>query len=209
MKRGTDWTKDLPSCPCTLTCTTGLSGGPQNPDSNVWEDPSSWLWGYHKGAKWCMRSKSTGTSEKPKPGQQCCYDKGGKLLTHGEGAGTPDLISPGDLNFEAGGHQEVDVTPADLALKLDKCYPNANPKYILRLSFPKTPSGECTSGKATRRIGWRREKMATQKQMIARGSGCSIITAGPVATNRPFKPMPTITQHASIDDAIRRPAQWR
>jgi len=52
-------------------------------------------------------------------------------------------------------------------------------------------------------------QFADRKQMIARGSGCSIITEGPVATNRPFKLMPTITRHASIDDAIRRPAQSR
>jgi hypothetical protein len=55
----------------------------------------------------------------------------------------------------------------------------------------------------------RPEKMARKNPGIPRESGCFTITRRPVATNLPDKPMPTITQHASTDDAIRRPAQWR
>ena len=53
------------------------------------------------------------------------------------------------------------------------------------------------------------EKMARKKPGIPRESGCFILTRRPVATNQPDKPMFTITQHASIGDAIRRPAEWR
>jgi hypothetical protein len=81
--------------------------------------------------------------------------------------------------------------------------------WVLDLSFPKIPSGGMYQRKGHTSIWVAREEMATQKQMIARGSACSIITAGPVAPNRPFNLMPAITQHASADGAVRRPAEWR
>jgi hypothetical protein len=39
--------------------------------------------------------------------------------------------------------------------------------------------------------------MGTQKKMIARESGCSIITAGPVAPNWPFKIQADAYDHAA------------
>jgi hypothetical protein len=52
-------------------------------------------------------------------------------------------------------------------------------------------------------------KMARKNPGISRESGCFTIPRRPVGTNLSDKPMPTITQHASIDDAIHRPAEWR
>lgn len=69
-----------------------------------------------------MRSNTAGG----KPGEQCCYDKDGKLITGGTGAGTADKASPGsgfsdtweNLFFDSG-HQDQDVSPADDAIRAD------------------------------------------------------------------------------------------
>jgi hypothetical protein len=53
------------------------------------------------------------------------------------------------------------------------------------------------------------ETTATKKPGIPRESGCFTVTHRPVAANKPGKPMFTITQHASIGDAIRRLGESR
>ena len=70
------------------------------------------LHGYHEGAALCMRSKSVNGHA-----NQCCYDKCGKLITHGSGSGSADY-APGEFAtfFE---HREKDMFPADWAKKLD------------------------------------------------------------------------------------------
>lgn len=82
------WQAALPDCPCTAKAASA--------------DRKNWVGGmtgcprfYHPGAASGFRSRkrfasAPGTSH----GQQCCYDGGGRLLTDGPGAGTPDLWSP-------------------------------------------------------------------------------------------------------------------
>lgn len=124
-KAGLGWLKGLPDCPCKVTintyspwytCGFGSSTECVNPNAAVWTEPTEWLWGFHKGAKCCIRSKVPNASN---AGQQCCYDKDGKLITHGEGAGTPDKVSPEHNNWWEGGHQDEDVIPASMAYAID------------------------------------------------------------------------------------------
>ena len=78
----------------------------QNPNPDTWDDPTEELYGFHQGAKCCMRSAKANESG---AGQQCCYDDKGKLITHGQGAGTPDRAH-GKRR-----HQQEDVVPALIA----------------------------------------------------------------------------------------------
>ncbi len=102
------WTLALPDCPCRISFDQG--GDPVNPDSETWRpledaDPT-----YHPSAQYCMRSQ--GPLIDGGPGQQCCYDATGDLITVGGGAGTPDMVAPtGWWDFLV--HLEVDVAPYD------------------------------------------------------------------------------------------------
>lgn len=61
---------NLPDCPCT-------SEQADN-DADFERDGSAALtWFFHPGADHCIRSKRKSSAQ---GGQQCCYDKGGKLL---------------------------------------------------------------------------------------------------------------------------------
>lgn len=55
---------------------------------------------YRPSARWCLRTE---LSEDMKLGAQlCCYDSSKQLLTWGEGAGSPEIVSPDyslDLHF--------------------------------------------------------------------------------------------------------------
>lgn len=87
-ERFPDWQATLPDCPCTAAAAAA--------------DKKSWAGGptgcpqlSHPGAASGFRSRKKissrpGTSH----GQQCCYDDGGRLITEGPAAGTPDLWSP-------------------------------------------------------------------------------------------------------------------
>jgi len=114
--RDPHWLDAIPNCPCILTQDGkpfGVIGPPGSlplvppPDT----PPGPWFPPkpeprYHPDASYCIRSH-------PNPwgrGQQCCYDVLGKLITGGESAGTPDLMSP---SFGLSGHVEHDVTPFD------------------------------------------------------------------------------------------------
>lgn len=83
------WKSGLPKCPC------------KNPTTFVFPfvlDPDIDLEKFHPGASQCNRSLPLLIG----PGQQCCYDNHGKLLTFGPGAGTPDRVAPlGTPNYEA------------------------------------------------------------------------------------------------------------
>ena len=98
-KKNLDWLKDLPSCPCSI------SGG--NPDSSTWYDPEPASKKYHPGATQCMRSKPKTDGG---PGQQCCFDSSGNLITGGAAAGTPDKVAP-DGPIDALKHYRTDVIP--------------------------------------------------------------------------------------------------
>jgi RHS repeat-associated protein len=100
MKRGILWTYSLPDCPCKIPADFS------NPNPDIWEDPGTGglIHHYHEGAAVCMRSKG----QSGKSCQQCCYDDSGQLITHGPGAGTPDLFCSGGLR-----HLDFDVFPWD------------------------------------------------------------------------------------------------
>lgn len=114
--RGTGWVDTLDSCPCTI----GVP--PTNPDRKKWTTPSPADPTYHPGAAHCMRSRNPGKDWRgvepgwrnwdpvTSPGQQCCYDSKGNLITDGPGAGTPDKIAPiGPI--PAWDHWDNDVAP--------------------------------------------------------------------------------------------------
>ncbi len=95
------WLKGLPACSCYI-CKKGKNKW-ANPDEKTWRTPSKASKKYHPGATACMRSK---VETKGNPGQQCCYDAKGKLITGGLGAGTPDKVSP---DADWWGHFKADV----------------------------------------------------------------------------------------------------
>jgi len=86
-KADKSWLNSIPSCPCDV----GVP--PKRPQGKgyLWLDPEPADQKYHPGASSCMRSIPGSLYG---PGQQCCYDRGGKLITHGAGAGTPDKTAP-------------------------------------------------------------------------------------------------------------------
>lgn len=80
-----NWYKGLPDCPC------------ENPDLKGVKTNEGWASEgashAHPGAAECFRSYPLQGVNKlmlDGPGQQCCYDACGKLITGGPGAGTPD-----------------------------------------------------------------------------------------------------------------------
>ncbi|MDR2437921.1 MAG: hypothetical protein LBE12_00940 [Planctomycetaceae bacterium] len=131
MKRGHKWMKDIPVCPCTVTKKTLTfpaifgnrtrikyydSGGKRIPNA-TWEEPGKPTGNYHKGADFCMRSKSFGGHA-----SQCCYDKKGKLITEGTGSGSVDYVATGVFTYTTPwgtSHRSSDVLPADWANSLD------------------------------------------------------------------------------------------
>lgn len=55
-------------------------------------------YGYHNGARTCMRSLSMFSDDFPC--QQYCYDNDGDLVTTGTGAGSPDVNIPDKISGE-------------------------------------------------------------------------------------------------------------
>jgi len=103
------WWQALPDCPCReADLPASWSGGAANQT-------------YHPGAANCYRSPSltdeevaaAGLPAELNPGQQCCYDRNGRLITHGAGAGTPDMNGPGGLGTLIG-HSYLDVETFNL-----------------------------------------------------------------------------------------------
>ena len=128
--RGLAWLTGLPDCPCeikevccpiyrptlggsgwTTMYQVGTSCSWANPNPRTWESPNPRTWGLHPGAASCMRSKAASGA----PGQQCCYDAKGKLITSGAGAGTPDFVSPQFGSYLD--HKAEDVTVWGYALE--------------------------------------------------------------------------------------------
>ena len=106
MKKGIGWLNTLPNCPCSV------GSPPTNPNPKVWFEPGSEA-SFHPGSSVCIRSKPATSGG---PGQQCCYDGTGALITGGYGAGTPDKVAPAGniLNYVA--HFNEDVVP------FNQCY---------------------------------------------------------------------------------------
>lgn len=116
------WLNELPDCPCTIGA--GRKSG--DTADEKWESLTDSLWGYHEGASLCMRSK-------PVEGHanQCCYDKCGKLITHGSGSGSADYTPGGFWTFL--GHKKSDMDPADWAKRLDgEEWGGCSEAYLLR-----------------------------------------------------------------------------
>lgn len=103
------WLGNLPNCPCQITVDN--NGNPVNPNPDEWENPVVPNC-CHPGAAWCMRSCPSVDGD---PGQQCCYDSNGQLITEGEGAGTPDIVAPCNWTglpwWDAWSHYNEDVAP--------------------------------------------------------------------------------------------------
>lgn len=98
------WLQVLPSCPSQIGF--DQDGDPVNPDPNTWQDPDDASPTYHPGAGYCMRSQCPAVDGGP--GQQCCYDAAGSLITVGGGAGTPDMVAP-CCWWDAWVHHDEDV----------------------------------------------------------------------------------------------------
>lgn len=79
------WTAGLPSCPCEQP--------PANLTGDGWAVDIGSLERNHPGATICYRSYPAVPTPQGDSGQQCCYDEGGKLITKGKAAGTPDRAS--------------------------------------------------------------------------------------------------------------------
>ena len=84
-KKNSTWYTSLPDCPC------------KNPDLDDVKTNDSWASEgtshAHPGAAECFRSypkKGVNQLKLDGPGQQCCYDDCGNLITGGAAAGTPD-----------------------------------------------------------------------------------------------------------------------
>jgi hypothetical protein len=121
--RPREWIDKLPKCPCKVRVNDPLIGFTKlivngssdwSPDTlcNPYVDYGCKK--YHPGAYSCIRTGSLDSTSNS--GQQCCYDASGTLITHGRGAGTPDLVAGtfGNLAFEWSlRHNDVDVIPAE------------------------------------------------------------------------------------------------
>src|ERR1041384_3153242 len=81
------WLSVLPNCPCTEAACVASPG--------AWgRDANRALAWFHPGAASSYRSNAAYSSVPGSAhGQQCTYDSGGRLLTEGPGAGTPDSWS--------------------------------------------------------------------------------------------------------------------
>ncbi|MCF2502728.1 hypothetical protein L0663_05020 [Dyadobacter sp. CY107] len=121
------WLAQLPNCPCEDPDVKGvvLSDG--------WAKDKADIQKYHRGAATSYRSYPPIKTQQGLSGQQCCYDKAGRLIKSGSGAGTPDKVatcagedSQGVMRLRLGGligHYFKDVIPwqnagsADIAWK--------------------------------------------------------------------------------------------
>lgn len=107
-KDGYNWLDKLPSCSCTKSAMQTHDWGYSSYDDT---------WGvtrkYHFGAEGgCFRSPPLDVGNDQKSAQQCCYDKAQKLITTGQGAGTPDIDAADGFMFGYDrGHITSDVDP--------------------------------------------------------------------------------------------------
>ena len=155
-KANMNWLKALPDCPCYLKAeaycieTMGLFFKRNRQYKATHVAPEGWVFAvlppsqsFHPGGRYDLRQVSDG------PGQQCIYDEKGLLITHGPGAGTPDIEGPGSgISTNLSDHISEDVDPFNWALELDgnKAAINENGKYFkLYLSVrPPNPGKNCS-----------------------------------------------------------------
>ncbi len=103
------WIDSLPACPCCLEHHNGTFLAP----GAGWGRPVQNS--LHPGSSVCIR-----TDTYIGAGEQCCYDKDGRLITRGQGAGTPDKYAPSFFNLLWLLHYMSDVEPFLLAKRLDE-----------------------------------------------------------------------------------------
>ena len=115
-EQGKNWVERLPHCPNELKKD---GSGFTSPDSSEWS--MTWYFGitqflgnYHPGGEYELRTKDP--AKYGGNGNQCVYDKCGKLITDQPGAGTVDWSSP-----EGEGHSHIrdDVKPFEDARYLE------------------------------------------------------------------------------------------
>ena len=106
---GGAWHELLPDCPCTLAEARQLTVTTCPDPIGHWDVCwSPFLSTYHFGASDEVRWFPQRAGD---PGQQCCYDEDGNLITAGIAAGSPDKVSPGSSFPPLGEHMEKDVKP--------------------------------------------------------------------------------------------------
>uniref|UniRef100_A0A3Q3EPM1 Isthmin 2b n=1 Tax=Labrus bergylta TaxID=56723 RepID=A0A3Q3EPM1_9LABR len=105
---------ELPSCPCSFPSEVAYTVVSIYDESHGrqfrWRDasgPKERLDIYKPSARSCIRSTLSSDSS-TLAAQHCCYGVGGRLITRGKGAGTPNLIS---TEFSPELHFKVDVLP--------------------------------------------------------------------------------------------------
>ena len=115
-EQGKNWVERLPHCPNELKKD---GSGFTSPDSSEWS--MTWyfgvtqFWGnYHPGGEYELRTKDP--AKYGGNGNQCVYDKCGKLITEQPGAGTADWSSP---EGKGNSHIRDDVKPFDDARYLE------------------------------------------------------------------------------------------
>ncbi|KAI1707227.1 nidogen-like domain-containing protein [Ditylenchus destructor] len=128
---------NLPDCPCT-------SEQADN-DADFERDGSAALtWFFHPGADHCVRSKRKSAAQ---GGQQCCYDKGGKLLVGPPGGGTEDWGSHGDRNVVSNflSHARADILTWHAC-----CWDDPSGPYC-KMYYEKRPSKDCRNYRPKRK----------------------------------------------------------
>ncbi|XP_053553338.1 isthmin-2 [Bombina bombina] len=105
---------ELPNCPCSYPSEAVYSAVTLRDEALArnfrWRDASGGrerLDIYNPGARFCLRSMLSRDSSSL-GAQHCCYDESLHLLTRGQGAGTPNLIS---TDFSPELHYKADVLP--------------------------------------------------------------------------------------------------
>lgn len=102
-----NWKKYLPCCPEKISEARSRDWELSNEylDQDIEESLGFGLLEcFHLNAVNCIRSKKYSGGDRP--GQQCCYNSRGDLITKGLGAGTPDYFAPGSSNKL---HEKFDV----------------------------------------------------------------------------------------------------
>jgi RHS repeat-associated protein len=129
------WLSNIPDCPDKICV---ANGQPQDCDNGQWKSLGAASQTFHPGASWCMRSDTSSG-----PGQQCCYDSQGDLITSGLGAGTPDRQAASFWNGIFLNHYFHDVAPFNIAWQLDGGALGPNLSAYLAVRPPSQGGGSC------------------------------------------------------------------
>jgi hypothetical protein len=119
------WKESLPACPCTEE---------EIKKRSEFDWSTYFVRRHHQGAHRAYRQvngiksfPSNSNLSPIEPGQQCTYNKAGRLITSGSGAGTPDAYSPGRSTSGLSMlHIKWDVNPAN-ALSLQEYHQTWTP----------------------------------------------------------------------------------